>query len=105
MTKLLADVSGPGLYGVRGRVPSHTGGSATTKECYSRAVSAEPVAMVQVARDPEAAYVLAGCDPIPEDPERQAVIRTSRARAAYARADWIDAEGYDSETGPSLAVD
>lgn len=62
------------------------------------------VAMVQVARDPDAACVLAGYDPIPEDPERQTVIRTSRARAAYARADWIDAESYDPETRTSLTV-
>ncbi len=48
------------------------------------------VATVQVARDPAAAYVLAGYDPMPENPDRAIAIRTARERAAYARADWLD---------------
>jgi hypothetical protein len=60
------------------------------------------VAMVQVARDPDGAYALAGYDPMPTDPSREAALRTARSRAAYVRADWIDFRDYDPQNPTQL---
>lgn len=45
------------------------------------------VAAVQVARDPETAYVVAGYG---SAGDRQAKISSARGRAIYCRADWVD---------------
>lgn len=45
------------------------------------------VATVQVARDPETAYVIAGYE---GDKDRIAKISSARGRAVYCRADWVD---------------
>jgi len=43
--------------------------------------------------------IASGYDPMPTEPARKAEIRAARHRGAYVRADWINADDCDPETG------